>query len=236
MPLSNWSRRPETVDAASDTVPSSEHTATRDRDCRNAHDDERQARTNRADFEPLPGDLPAWAIWEEQEDESTEDYDSDPDDEKDRHAPSLRLHAPAVNHRPSTHAWRIAALVNVRRVGVTAGAEGSIGGSELACSPISTPPEGSRRAMSRPCSASSPSPPTLSFASFVSAASSSSAASTRFGVECSMYERRVGRRTRAQAEMVVAAEPAVSWASWLAELLAPRVPEGRFPGSDRARR
>jgi hypothetical protein len=53
----------------------------------------------------------------------------------------------------------------------------------------------------------------------------------------SAYARqRRARRIRAQAEIGALQLSCWTWASWLAELPAPRVPGGRFPGSDRARR
>lgn len=75
----------------------SDSTAASDRDCGDAHDYQRQSRTDRADFDPLPPDLSAWAVWEEQEDERAQNDDSDSDDEEDGHAPSVRSNAPAVN-------------------------------------------------------------------------------------------------------------------------------------------
>src|SRR5262249_17876783 len=81
-----------TVASASSTPTSTlapDHAAARDRDHGDPHDDQPQARTDRADLDAVPGDLAARTVRKAQQDQSTEKNDADPDDDESRHGASL---------------------------------------------------------------------------------------------------------------------------------------------------
>jgi hypothetical protein len=94
--------------------------ATRDRDRGDTHHDERQARPERADFDPLPSDLSAWPVRKEQEDKRAKGDDSHPDNNKDRHGASLRPTPRAVNW-PSS-AFAAGPMIGAGSDGVRSGA------------------------------------------------------------------------------------------------------------------